>query len=56
MLDLISLPKSTAISSYSYRTTRSMNLCFLEKLMHRIHADVLLDAKVFDCDSFLYCS
>jgi len=37
------LPKSTAISSYSYRTIRSMNLCFLEKLIHRIHTDILLD-------------
>jgi len=44
------LPKSTAISSYSYRTTRSMNLCFLEKLIHRIHTDILLDAKVFNLD------
>lgn len=44
------LPKSTAISTYSYRTTRSMNLCFLEKLVHRIHIDILLDAKVFNLD------
>ncbi len=44
------LPKSTAISNYSYCTTRSMNICFLEKLIHRIYTDILLDAKVFNLD------